>query len=75
MGVDSGFVQAARSAAAVTQLAVATVAGGLLGQWGDARFDTAPALMVTGFTLGFAAGLIGLFRILPSPDDDDEPQA
>ncbi|MEM6925290.1 MAG: AtpZ/AtpI family protein [Myxococcota bacterium] len=56
----------------MTQLVVATVAGGLFGQWSDARFDTAPALMVTGFVLGFAAGLVGLFRILPSPDEDDD---
>ncbi len=53
-------------------MAVATVAGGLIGQWGDTRFDTAPALMVTGFVLGFAAGLVGLFQILPSPDQDDD---
>jgi len=75
VGSDPGLAKAARSAAAVTQLAVATVAGGLIGQWGDTRFDTAPALLVTGFLLGFAGGLVALFRILLTLDRDDDPES
>jgi len=74
VGSDPRLLQAARSAAAVTQLTVATVACGLIGQWGDSRFNTAPILLVTGFALGFTAGLVGLFRIILSTDQDDDPE-
>ncbi|MEN0064173.1 MAG: AtpZ/AtpI family protein [Myxococcota bacterium] len=78
MGRDPAAAQAARSAAAVTQLAVSTVVGGFLGQWGDTQLNTAPVFLALGFVLGFIIGLVNLFRILPSGDSDgdseDDPQ-
>ena len=63
----------AQAAALVTNMAVMTVIGGFAGHWLDARLDTAPWLMVTGFFLGFAAGMIPLFQTLTRlPDDDDD---
>jgi F0F1-type ATP synthase assembly protein I len=63
------------AAALVTQMAVLTVLGGLLGRQLDARFATEPWLMTGGFVGGFVAGMTTLFagltRILRT--DADEP--
>jgi hypothetical protein len=61
------------AAALVTQMAVLTVLGGLLGQQLDARFATGPWLMTAGFVGGFVVGLLTLFQGLQRlfrTDDD-----
>lgn len=66
----------ARAAALVTQMAVTTVLGGLVGRVLDTRFDTAPWLLVAGFVGGFAIGLSTFLRyVLRAEPDDDEPPA
>lgn len=75
--LDPDFLKrGAQAAALVTNMAVLTVVGGWLGHWLDARLNTEPWLMVTGFFLGFVSGMLALFRILTQltpEDDDDEP--
>jgi F0F1-type ATP synthase assembly protein I len=64
------------AAALVTQMAVVTVLGGLLGQLLDARFSTGPWLMTGGFVGGFVVGMSTLFAWLTRSsrtDDDDTP--
>lgn len=64
------------AAALVSQMAVVTVLGGLLGRQLDARFSTEPWLMTGGFVGGFAAGMIALyagFTRLFRTDEDDSP--
>jgi hypothetical protein len=60
------------AAALVTQMAVVTVLGGLLGQQLDARFATGPWLTTAGFGGGFVVGLVtlyqGLRRLFPADD-------
>jgi hypothetical protein len=48
--------------ALVTQMAVVTVLGGLLGQQLDARLDTGPWLTTAGFGGGFVVGMLTLFK-------------
>lgn len=65
----------ARAGALVSQMAVSAALGAWLGRQLDARFDTAPWLLVTGLMLGFAAGLAALFTGIHrlQREDDDEP--
>lgn len=60
--------------AAVSALPGSTVAGLLLGILADRWLGTSPALAVTGLVLGFAAGIVSLFRTrTPPPADDADP--
>jgi hypothetical protein len=65
------------AAALVTQMAVVTVLGGLLGQTLDARFSTGPWLMTGGFAGGFVAGMTtlyaGITRLFRTDADDTPP--
>ncbi len=63
-----------QAAGLVTQMAVSTVAGGWLGALLDAWLAT-DWLTALGFVLGFAIGMLALFRHLSrsSRDDDDDP--
>ncbi|HHO50459.1 MAG TPA: AtpZ/AtpI family protein [Deltaproteobacteria bacterium] len=63
----------AQAAALVTQMTISTVVGGFLGRRLDAWLQTEPWGMVTGFILGFSAGMLSMFRILLRRDDDDDP--
>lgn len=70
--MPESFASAARAAALVTQMAAATVLGALLGRELDARFATAPALLLAGLLGGFAAGMVAIFRQLAGPEDDPD---
>jgi hypothetical protein len=66
----------AMAAALVTQMAVVTVLGGLLGRMLDARFSTGTWLTTGGFVGGFVAGMTTLFAglsRLSRTDADDSP--
>lgn len=72
--IDPDTVRRGTAAAAyVTQMTVLTALGGWLGRQLDARFDTEPALQLTGFVVGFALGMAALlFYLTRTPPDDDE---
>lgn len=74
--MPGALASAARAAALVTQMAVITVLGGLLGRQLDARFATEPALLLVGLFGGFTLGMFAIFRrltALGSPPDVDRP--
>ena len=70
------LARGARAAALVSQMAVVTVLGGLVGQQLDTRLQTAPWLLLAGFLGGFAIGLFTFLRfVLRVEPGDDEPPA
>ena len=73
MPQPASLARGAMAAALVTQMAVVTVLGGLLGQQLDARLATGPWLTTAGFAGGFVVGLVmfflGLRRLFPTDDD------
>ena len=70
--MSEGFSSAARAAALVTQMAVVTVVGAVLGRELDARLATAPWLLLIGLFGGFSAGMVAMVRGLSQIGSDDE---
>jgi ATP synthase protein I len=58
----AGYGKAYEIIAAALQLAVAVILMFFLGNWLDGKFGTAPWLMLTGLTVGFAAGFFAFMR-------------
>jgi len=60
----SGLASVTSLAGAGIEFAVAIVLFLYIGKWLDARFGTAPVLMIVGVFLGAAGGFYGLYRSL-----------
>lgn len=65
-------VQGVKAAALVTQMAVTTVLGGMLGRQLDGWFATDSLMTMMGILAGFTIGMATLFRFLLRRTDDDD---
>ena len=73
---ESLRAQGVQAAALVTQMAVMTVLGGILGRQLDGWFATGTLSTMLGILAGFTIGMVTLFRfLLRRTDDDDDDTA
>ncbi len=60
----SGWVAAMRLVGVGFFIGISIVLGVVIGRWLDTKFQTEPALMVTGLILGLLVAFYGVYRML-----------
>ncbi|MBI2832251.1 MAG: AtpZ/AtpI family protein [Chloroflexi bacterium] len=60
----SGWMAAMRLVGVGFFIGISIVLGVVIGQWLDTKFDTGPALMITGLLLGLLVAFYGVYRML-----------